>query len=275
MKKLIFGLFSMALCLAMVSCDPDIVVFDSTGGSSVASFTSSGSAISITAQGPAAEITVGVTTSASSDRTYAISIDTNSSANANQYVLDGTFTIPAGEFNGTFTITPTFDSLPSDGSVVDLIINLEEVQNAQLDGIRNSFSLSMSKRCPIDGQFLGDYRVEQVAPGIFSSLTFGDGIVTLREGEGPNDRVFTAAPYTNLGSFSAIDFNFTLNCGAVIVAPDQRTGVGCGGSTFFGPPDVNGTFVDGDDSEVLVNITDDIDQNCGAPVQASFRLIKQ
>ena len=131
--------------------------------------------------------------------------------------------------------------------------------------------------CPLEAAFTGTYALEQIA--------------------GPNDPFFgfedrwTAANVTLtatnpiarrfLGTYLTFDsraFNFTLLCGAVSV-PKTSSGLSCGGPSIAWVSDPNATFQynPADDSEIIIEILDNVDPACGIAQNEplTLRLTKQ
>jgi hypothetical protein len=116
----------------------------------------------------------------------------------------------------------------------------------------------------VPDSFIGDYTLTTLQTGIFGSVVFLNGTVTIVQGNEPTERVMSVSPYPEFGVFAPIDFTFSLVCGDVIVPTGQVTGVGCGGSTTIGPADTTGSFDLGDDSSFNIIFTDDEGGNCEA-----------
>lgn len=131
--------------------------------------------------------------------------------------------------------------------------------------------------CPVDpATFTGSYEVTIVSAGVFGAGTYGaDGVIVELVEAGAN-RTFTA-DYFNDSRFNR-EFTLGFTCGSIIV-PTIDMAVGCAGNSVnlvTGPPTGDaGTFDPMDDSTFTVNITDNVDSDCGGtPVQASYIFTK-
>ena len=133
--------------------------------------------------------------------------------------------------------------------------------------------------CPIGAdQFVGDYVVNQVVPGIFASNTWGDGTtVTLMIGETSTQRVFEAVYLPDFGIGNGPRaFAFDLVCGSVNPLPGQASGLQCSAGITLGPPvgAAPGTYDPADDSVFNIVLRDDESDDCGGGVDAEVRLTK-
>ena len=132
-------------------------------------------------------------------------------------------------------------------------------------------------------QFIGDYSVTQVVPGIFASNTWGNGTtVTLSVGETSVQRVFEAVylPEFGIGNGPRA-FAFDLICGNIDVPSGQASGLQCVGGITFGPPEatrgtysVDATLIADDDSSFNIVFRDDESDDCGGGVDAEVQLTK-
>jgi hypothetical protein len=119
--------------------------------------------------------------------------------------------------------------------------------------------------CPVpDGFALGDYMLEQIAgpddPFFGNPTRWASEVVTLTQ-VSPIERTFNGTFLT----FDNVGFNFLLICGNVLVGT-QATGIGCGGPGFnFTGATPPGTYDGLDDSVILIEIIENIDDACGVP----------
>ena len=139
----------------------------------------------------------------------------------------------------------------------------------------SQYTINLIQFCPLNADFTGSYTLSTTATGIFDSVVFLNGAVTIVEGANPTERVITVAPYPEFGAFTAVDFKFSLVCGNINVGDVFATGVGCGGGTTeIGPANEVGSYDSNDDSSFNVIFTDDINGNCGSPYIAEILLTK-
>ena len=170
--------------------------------------------------------------------------------------------------------------LDADGNNIDVsageyIVTINrDLGNNYFDGATYTIVPGPSD-CPIAAPFTGDFTLTTVATGIFDSVVLVNGTVTITEGETPTDRVISVATYPEFGAFPAIDFQFSLVCGNVVVPSGQATGVGCGSSTTLGPAAELGTYDPSDDSSFNIIFADDEGgASCGAEYAAEITLTK-
>ena len=278
MKKLIIP-FLLVMALAFQACEEtQSPIYD--GSQTLAYFdgTSANLEVIINQTG---EITVpvGVSTLSSTDRTVSVSAAASSTATAGQYSFNGSVTIPANSYSGSFTVTGIDDGLTTDGVSLDL----------QIDGVDGgvgsprTYAITILEICPIDATaFVGDYQLQFITPGIFNLGAFGnDGdILTLAVGSSSTERTFDSF-YLGDSRFPRT-FTFGLSCNTTTFALFD-TNVTCDTSDdinlVLGPPaaGAEGSYISGtDDSSFTINVTDNVDSDCGgSPSQSSYRFVKQ
>ncbi len=278
MRKLVYILFFGIL---FTSCDPDSIIYDSVGGQSIASFNATVQTLPVSDSGESvAEVLVGVSTITTSDRTISVSIDAASTAAAAEYTIDpASLVIPAGEAAARIRVIGNFSEIPETGTT-NVVLNLDSVEGARLDGDRLAHRVNLFRFCPFENgsTFLGDYRLEVISTGLLNVDTFTpDQVVTLTEGSTVADRVFSATLYPAFGGFGPFQFGFSLICDDVVVPSEVSTGLACGAGApiiTVGGPSTNASYMSTDDSEFTINFTDDILSSCGDPVEFSIRLVK-
>ncbi|QBA64924.1 hypothetical protein [Muriicola soli] len=278
MKKYI-ALIVIAI-ISFTSCEEDLVIYDNVNGQTFVTFNTSAINLPVVFDSSAEiEIPIEVSTISDADRTVNVNVVSGAEdeATADQYSVAGSVTIPANSYVGLLSFTG-----------IDAGIEIGETKTVTLElaGITGSgdanvdpgtLTISMFQVCPVEEDFfIGDYQLTTTATGIFGSTVFPQGVVTISQGASSNDaRVFNAQIYPDLGTFSPIDFNFTLVCGTVVVDAGQATGVGCGSSTTLGPSNATGGYTAGDDSVLVIDFADDEGgASCGAQANASITLTK-
>ena len=281
MKKIFF--FLLGLVFVMSSCErTEGPIYDINDGVAIAAFNRAVQTFPVDDSGDSfTEVIVGVPTVSDVDRAITISIDPASTADPSEYTIDpASLVIPAGEFVGRIRVTGNFNNIPETGQT-NAIINLESVEGSVLDpgtAATLSHRVNFFRFCPFgDGNdFLGDYVLSTVTTGIFGVETFIAGNVTITPGATVADRQFAAGLYSAFGGFGPYVWNFSLICDEVVVPGSVDTGVGCGGSIVIGPGETNATYDPNDDSELLINFTDDVGGGggCGGPVQVQILLTK-
>ncbi len=282
MKKINISLylsFILLLGLTFTSCEEDREddSFDPQNGQTFVSFGGGNTAdlaVIIDATG-SIDIPVNVTTITSSERTFPFQIvEESTNADPNNYTI-GSITIPANSHVGSLTINATDNSVET--TAENLVLQLVDGEGYVASA--TPLTVRIFQVCPIpDGAFTGDYMITTLSPGVFNAGTYGasGSVVNISQGAGEFDREFTAN-YFEDDRFPRT-FLFSLVCNEIIV-PYQDQAVGCSGNDVnlsTGPPAVNGTYDSADDSSFIINVTDNVDSDCGGgPVQASYRFTKQ
>ena len=273
MKKFL-AILTLAL-FVFTSCDEEPLIFDSNGGQTLVNFGSSAANLQIVIDATGSvDIPINVSTVSDSDRSFPVRV-ASATADPNSFSV-GTVTIAAGAFNGTLTVNGTDVNVDPEPETVVI-----EFDTSAGDFVTDGpVTVSVFQICPVaTSAFVGDYAVQTITAGVFGASTYGgDGnIVSITvSDDDPLTREFEAN-YFEDGRFPRA-FLFQLVCNEVIT-PFQDHLVGCGGNDVnlnTGPADVNGTYDPNDDSEFIVNVTDNVDSDCGGgPVQASYRFVKQ
>ena len=226
------------------------------------------------------DISVGVSTTSSTDRTVSVSVDAdNTSATSGMYSFSSTVTIPANEFFGTLTVTGIDDGLTPAGETLSLKIDSVD------GGIGSSqvHTVSLVEICPIASTFAtGMYNLNFVSGGIAAAgfaPALGTGItVELVGGTASTERTFNVKCYPSFGFTNPpVDFSFSLVCGTTVsngLLDGQVSGVGCGGSIAFGPAPTPGVYTVGDDTNISINFAEDTEEICGSVAVTSYTLTK-
>lgn len=148
MKKSILLLTAVILSLFMFSCDEendDIHIYDS---GTVTYFTNTSGSLFVTADNPSTTIEVVSSSTSSSDRTFTVSIDTESTTAVQDVeftLASNTVTIPAGSYFGTIEVGGIFDGALETGST--LVLNLSGASTAGFD---TTYTLNIFKLCESD-----------------------------------------------------------------------------------------------------------------------------
>ena len=268
-------------CAFLVSCgDFEEVIYDGVNGQTLAFFDGTSSALEVEINDSnTVELTVGVSTLSTSDRTVSLSADAASTADAAMYSFSSTVTIPANQYFGTLTVTGIDAGLTTDAKT--LILNIED--SAGIVGSSTSHTVSIVEICPIPATFAsGMYTLDFVSGGIGAAgfaPALGTGIsVELVVGSSSTERTFNAKCYPSFGfSNPPTDFSFNLVCGETVsngLVAGQASGVGCGGSIAFGPGPSNGTYTVGDDTSITLIFAEDTEEICGSVATTTYTLTK-
>tara|TARA_R110001592_G_scaffold157863_1_gene388778 strand:- start:2305 stop:3030 length:726 start_codon:yes stop_codon:yes gene_type:complete len=206
MKKY-FALLSI-LALILVSCDEEVLVFDSQGSSALVKF-DRGSADLPIELGSSSTITLGFTVSKLSDavRTFDVEIDTDASNPVSGSYSVGTATVPAGSYSGTIQITGTDVGLEA-GDPRALVLKFSEVEGVTPDG---RLTLNLYLFCPSD--LAGEYTYQDGNRRPVTVTEISSGVYRVSR-----DNAFTTAyPFTITDrcndievSDAAIEANFGL-----------------------------------------------------------------
>lgn len=207
---------------------------------------------------------------------YSVSVDGTSTAVLGvdyDFVsgTDGSF--ESGNILSSISIVADFANSTIEGKTVVLNLTSNDPSLSVSEGF-SQYTINLIQFCPLNADFTGSYTLSTVVPGIFDSVVFLNGAVTIVEGSNPTERVITVAPYPEFGAFPPVDFKFSLVCGNVNVGDAFATGVGCGGTTEIGPAEEVGSYDSNDDSSFNVIFTDDINANCGAAYVSEIILTK-
>ncbi|HIB37023.1 hypothetical protein [Mesonia sp.] len=228
------------------------------------------------------EVKLGLTGVYDENLAYDFEIDDASEASLGEdfQILDTDYVVESGQLITSFRIQANFEPASTEGK--DVIFNLTSLENGMVQDYKTSFTLTLTKSCPLEADFTGDYAVTQLTAALPAAgvTTFGDGTIVTLSTDGTNNafqRSFNAKFYPDLGFGNPfVDVIIELNCGNVIMVGEQSaTGIGCGGSISIGPGEENSPFDAADDSVIVITYTEDDESNCGAPVQTTIQLTKQ
>ena len=113
MKKLLLFVSALSL-LTLGSCSDDEQGQVAYGGTPALSFFNTSSNLGVEEdESSFVEIEIGVTTKASIDRTFQVTVDPSSTATADMYSITGPFVIPANEYSTTIRVYGNYDNIPS------------------------------------------------------------------------------------------------------------------------------------------------------------------
>lgn len=273
MKKL----FILTLITSFfISCgDHEEVIFDPNSGNTLAFWRTNTLNFGIPIDSQATlDIQVGVTTLSSEARTVQVEIvEANTNLASTNYSLPTSLTIPANEYFGILSLTGIDDdNLSTDAQ--SLVLKLTSISDG---GKVSSQLLNISARqiCPIPAdKFVGNYLLTEITPFVDGpTLDHGQVREVIRVAE--TERKINTRNYpTYCAAFR--DFFFNLVCNNVVVPSNQRSTCACTtAGLFFGPAATPATYDVNDDSEFFVTFTNDVTNDCGAPVQTTYRFNKQ
>ena len=282
MKKLIIP-FLLVMTLVFQSCEEtQSPIYD--GSQTLAYFPSASATLEVLIN-ETGEITVPVSAStlSTSDRTVSVTVNAGgTTATAGQYSFNGSVTIPANEYSGSFVVTGIDDGLTTAG--VTLSLSTESISDGGV-GSPRTLDITIVEICPVDPTFaVGDYTLNHIGGGIPAAgfaPTMGDGVtVTLVPGTASTERVFNVKFYPTFGFANPpVDFSFNLVCEATTVngiINNGVSGVGCGSSIPMGPSANAGTYSAADDTTMTLIFIEDVEgASCGTEAETTVRLTKQ
>ncbi|MET6991455.1 hypothetical protein [Sediminicola arcticus] len=272
MKKYILILF--ASVFAFTSCEEELLVYDNVDGQTLVAFASNSYNLEVQVDGTGTlSIPVNASTISTTDRNFTVSvIGEETTTDPTSYSFDSSVTIPANSYEGTLVINGQDNNVEIEAKF--LVLRLAGDAGVL---VGPDVNVRVYQVCPVDETFFtGRYEVTIVNPGVFGAGTFGvDGVIVDLAASGFN-RTFTANYFAD--SRFRRTFTLTLTCNQIVV-PRLDMAVGCGGNSVnlvTGPPSgTNGVFDSTDDTSFTVNLTDNVDSDCGgSPVQASYIFTK-
>jgi len=160
MKKIFKFLFVAILAsVTLISCDEssEDIVYDNINGQTLAQFSKTDMALPTPSEGVTIQVEVLVSTISTSDRTFQIAINDDTTATSDQYTIEGNLIIPANSYAGYINISGNYNEIQEEGSsyiVLDLI---------QIDGDSNTIfedstvTIEVFRKCPI---MAGTYTLE-------------------------------------------------------------------------------------------------------------------
>lgn len=259
-------------CAFLVSCgDFEEVIYDGVNGQTLAFFDASSSSLEVEIdQTNTLTVRVGVSTLSSSDRTVSVSADAASTATAAMYSFSPTVTIPANEYFGELTVTGIDEGLTTDAKT--LILNLDDASG--IIASSGSHTVSLVEICPIPATFaVGMYLIEQTSAEI-DGPTLSTGTVVNVTGNGVQ-RSFMTSNYPNYCS-TPNEFSFSLICNEIVVSVQDSNCPCSSGTGWFGPAlGSNTTYDINDDSEFTITFADDVQADCGATADTTYKFTKQ
>ena len=276
MKKIKIIIASF-LVFGFLGCDQKDninTVYDNVNGQTLIAFQGTSSDLSVVIDDTGSvDVTIESSTVSTSDRSVSVSVDPSSTANPENYSLSTTtVVIPAGTHFGTLTISGVDNSVETTAETI--VLNIDSV-SADSTINTNAHTVNIFQVCPVPaGFFTGNYLIEQTTPQIDGySLSHGSVVEVTAPGE--TAREFQTEAYITYcaGTFFAFEINLVCN---ELVVPLGNTSCSCGNAVdWWGPATVHETYDITDDQIVFLTFTDDVQTNCGAPAQTTYRFTKQ
>ena len=273
MKKVLFLLSSIIFFSSCTETEP--IIYDPNNSQALVYFsrTNANLAIEIDATGQLV-VPINVSTLSTEDRTATIEVDLDrSTADTQNYTVPATVTIPAGEYFGNLVI----DGVDVTAETTPELLYLDIVAFSDETAVISPTTLEISvfQFCPIaPGLFTGGYLLEELTPFV-DGPTLNDGEVVTLVATSETGRRFATKNYPDYCGTN-MNFNFSLVCGEVIVAANQRSTCACtADGLFFGPATTPSTYDINDDTVFEMTFTNDVTGDCSAATQTTYRLTKQ
>ncbi|KEZ94203.1 baseplate J/gp47 family protein [Nonlabens ulvanivorans] len=276
--KNIFKYLGVALAILMVSCEADPLIYNGNNNPLI-SFSSPSYNLEIVIDATGSlDVPVNSSSLSSTDRTVGVEVIVDdTTALAGSYSVPATVTIPANEYSGILTIDGT-DIAGVDTSALTLVIGLTPGSGFTTGP---NATISVFQVCPVDPAFFtGDYQMTHLVFNGFGVPTFGFGTVVTLSNSGGTSRTFPAPYAPDLGSFSAVTWEFGLSCNEVVWTATQDSGIGCAATpanielstadAAFG----NGAYDPLNDASFTMNLVDDDADDCGARTNVSILMTK-
>lgn len=281
--KTFFKIFLFAgIAAAFTSCgevEPVIFNGDNTGMDTYLSFSRSNYNLPIERdQTGSVVVTLNASTLSDADRTYIIEVIPNDgiyAANPATYSVPAQVTIPAGEYQGTFTINGTDGGLVTgEPKTFSIKVADSSLTGEYVDS--NIAVVSVFEVCALQSPFLGSYMLEQQTTSIFEEIIIPDGIVQLVEGDSPYERRFTAVPWPAYNTAPQV-FYISFKCDFLNLRDNTKidVGVGCDAGIFLGEGEIDESYDTADDSVFFLTMTNDKTKDCSDSEQITFKLTKQ
>lgn len=220
MKKII--LLAFISVFVLTSCDKDSelrIVDNSASAPTLVNFAvaSASLAVPIGTNGKELEVKAFVSTLSDSDRTFGLEVDPSSTADALNYEIPATISIPAGSYEGTFTAIGNDVNLTTESSTI--IVNLVDESDTDNISTGGSVTLNIFEVCPIpDTYMVGSYEISDNAT-VFSGVNFDTRTVDI-VASGDTSRSFT----TTWSGGSNMNVVIDLVCNELIYASTNPTG---------------------------------------------------
>ncbi|AXG67903.1 hypothetical protein KORDIASMS9_00085 [Kordia sp. SMS9] len=271
MKK--FAILFIGALFLLTSCEEtESPIYDQGSQQTLVSWGSPSTSVGVF-PGQTVNTTIEINASRQStvERTVTISVsEESSSAAAENYIIPTSFTIPANTYFASFDVTITDASLGLTPSTI--VLNLDTVDDGG-NTTTNIHTISAFELAPLTGEYL----IEQTS-ALIDGPTLATGTVVEVNYVSSTQRSFDTANYPNYCS-TPNTFTFDLVGGVTgeIVVPVQNSNCPCSsGANWFGPADgPNETYDLNDDSVFFVTFADDVQEDCGAVADTTYRFTKQ
>lgn len=221
------------------------------------------------------EVGFGTIVPVTASHSVTLSVDTDNSTaveNVDFQIVNPTVQVAAGEVISNFDVVLLESAATTLGKTVVFKLTSPTLATASFN---NSLLLNVSITCPVaPTMFVGDYLIQEITPLVDGPTLSSGEIVTLSAISGsPTGRTFQTKNFPNYCS-SLMSFNFDIICQNT-VSRSMQGNCSCAGNYFFGPAIVDSTIDAEDDSVFELTFTNDVESDCGNPVQTTYQFIKQ
>jgi hypothetical protein len=153
------------------------------------------------------------------------------------------------------------DTIPIPGDIINVSPGV--TNTSATTSFTSGFTVYVA--CPINPNFgTGNYMVEQIDgpddPFFGNAYRWEPGEVTITS-VSPIQRTFAGKYFT-----FDVNFSFLLICGKLLVGTTS-SGVGCSSSLDWKSSSPPGTYDESDDGEFIIKLTDNINGDCGLPIE--------
>jgi hypothetical protein len=273
MKKIIIAAFLSIFVL--VSCDRDSelrTVSNEASAPTLVNFAVSSASLSVAigTTGKTVEVPIFISTVSDVERTFNIEVDAASTADAANYSVPATFSIPAGSYEGSVTVTG--DDVNLTTTATTIILNIADVSDTDNIATGDPVTLNIFQVCPIpDDYFIGSYEISDNQI-VFGGANFDTNIVDVTIPEGSEtSRQFTTTYFGN----RTITVVLNLVCNELIFSNTYDTRyTSAGAAIILRPASDNGSTYDlSNDAFFVVEYDNEAGGN--GTFEGSFFLIKQ
>ncbi|WP_303318688.1 hypothetical protein Q4Q34_09520 [Flavivirga abyssicola] len=293
MKKYIYIII---IAIFTTNCgEQDVARYDAENGTTLIKFESVSSNVEVVIDSEVSiEIPISVSTYSETERSINIGVvalpdGTEDAAQPEQYSFNETVIIPANTLHTSLVLTGIDEGIES-GDRLRLQLRITGANFDNVSIVEDIHTANLIQICPIPEDYLvGTYVLTSPGANIWCSggrpSFIGNGVeVEVSIGDSPTQRVFQAkySPGSCEGFNGPYDFVISLACGRATLALPVNTTVRCSpvaNITIVDDPDRVTNYTTNDDSQITINVIDDINGSCtaccGAPfTNQSFTLTK-
>ena len=271
MKKIIITAFLSIFLL--VSCDRDSelrTVSNDVNAKTLVNFAISGASLSVedNTGDVELEIPIFISTLSNEARTFNVEIDEASTADAVNYSIPASFTVPAGSYEATLTALGTDVNLTTTATTI--ILNITDVSDTDNIATGGPLTINIFEVCPVPADYMiGSYEISDNEI-VFGGANFDTTIVDVTAA-GPTSRTFATSYFGN----RTIQVVLDLVCGELIFTNTYDTRyTSAGAAIILRPAADNGSTYDVS-SDAFFVVEYDNEAGGNGTFEGSFFMIKQ